>query len=226
MNRNQAATMLHLQAAMNARVNPEWLTAGYPYLRANVVEGGEAMEHYGWKWWKKQDKDVAQFRMELVDIWHFTLSHLLVEAGGMADIAAEAIRASLVNDYQTEGLMFDGKHYRYAAMDTVARLELLVGLSVSRRVSIPLFYSLMVDAELDWSELFRQYVSKNVLNVFRQDHGYKTGTYVKMWRRREDNEHLVEIALSLDANSPTFEADLYSGLKQRYEESITGDSES
>ncbi|MEY3661204.1 MAG: hypothetical protein RLZZ169_2030, partial [Pseudomonadota bacterium] len=74
----QATTMLRLQAEMNAKVNPAWIEAAYPYLRAVVVEGAEAMEHRGWKWWKKQDCDLSQLQMELVDIWHFTLSHLLL----------------------------------------------------------------------------------------------------------------------------------------------------
>ena len=62
----QAEVMLTLQANMNAKVNPDWIKAGYPYLRAVVVEGAEAMEHHGWKWWKKQECDLQQLQMELV----------------------------------------------------------------------------------------------------------------------------------------------------------------
>lgn len=43
---------------------------------------------------------------------------------------------------------------------------------------------------MNWLEWFKQYTGKNVLNVFRQDHGYKAGTYIKVWDGREDNEHL------------------------------------
>jgi hypothetical protein len=59
-------------------------------------------------------------------------------------------------------------------------------------------------------------VGKNVLNFFRQDHGYKEGTYIKVWGGREDNEHLVEICARLDIVSSTFQQDVYQGLKQRY----------
>jgi len=41
--------------------------------------------------------------------------------------------------------------------------------------------------------LFEMYVAKNVLNKFRQDHGYKEGSYHKVWNGREDNEVLAEI---------------------------------
>ena len=43
------------------------------------------------------------------------------------------------------------------------------------------------------SKLFKIYVAKNVLNKFRQDNGYKDGTYKKIWNGREDNAVLNEI---------------------------------
>ena len=49
----QASTMLTLQTSMNVKVDPNWIQARYPYLRAVVIEGAEAIEHHGWKWWKK-----------------------------------------------------------------------------------------------------------------------------------------------------------------------------
>ena len=52
---DQAATMLELQAIMNSKVDSNWLSAKYPYLRAVAIEGAEAIEHHGWKWWKKQE---------------------------------------------------------------------------------------------------------------------------------------------------------------------------
>jgi len=42
----QAKTMLSMQHAMNSKVDPEWITARYPYLRAVVIEGAEAIEHH------------------------------------------------------------------------------------------------------------------------------------------------------------------------------------
>ncbi|VVM18067.1 Dimeric dUTPase (EC [uncultured Gammaproteobacteria bacterium] len=37
------------------------------------------------------------------------------------------------------------------------------------------------------SELYKRYLVKNQLNTFRQDHGYKDGTYIKLWGGVEDN---------------------------------------
>lgn len=208
----QAMTMLTLQAQMNAKVNPDWVKAAYPYLRAVVVEGAEAMEHRGWKWWKKQDCDLQQLQMELVDIWHFTLSHILLEHGGDQQ---KSLNDLLQND-ATDSVPFDGHTYQIGQLDLIGKLELNIGLAAARRISLPLFAALLHDCKMDWNELYCQYVGKNVLNFFRQDNGYKQGTYRKEWGGREDNEHLVEIMHQLDSSSADFQHQLYNNLKARY----------
>lgn len=212
--REQAVIMLRLQSRMNARVNPDWVAAAYPYLRAVVVEGAEAMEHHGWKWWKKQERDLEQLRMELVDIWHFLLSHLLLETRGDEAAAADRLLA-LARPAAT--VDFDGISYRIDALDTLAKLELTTGLAAAGRLSIPLFAALLRDCGMDWQALFCQYVGKNVLNFFRQDHGYKEGSYRKIWAGREDNAHLVEVMAGLDSSREDYQEALYACLKARYE---------
>lgn len=81
--------MLTMQGNLNATVNPDWLKAGYPWHRAMMVEGVEALEHYGWKWWKRQEPDLVQARIELVDIWHFIMSMTLASTSGDAAQAAD-----------------------------------------------------------------------------------------------------------------------------------------
>ena len=127
----QATTMLTLQAEMNAKVNPQWVQAAYPYLRAVVVEGAEAMEHRGWKWWKKQECDLKQLQMELVDIWHFTLSHILLGHGG----DQKASLHELLQPDTAHSVLFDGKNYRIAELDLVGKLELNIGLASARRIN-------------------------------------------------------------------------------------------
>ena len=208
----QAETMLNLQAQMNAKVNPDWINAAYPYLRAVVVEGAEAMEHHGWKWWKKQDCDLAQLQMELVDIWHFTLSHILLQHRGDQ---SKALADLLAPDF-TASIRFDGNDYVIADLDLIGKMELNIGLAAARRISLPLFDALLKDCRMEWKDLYCQYVGKNVLNFFRQDNGYKQGTYRKDWGGREDNEHLVEIMNSLNSEDAGFQHQLYASLKDRY----------
>jgi hypothetical protein len=152
--------------------------------------------------------------MELIDIWHFMLSELLLRNN--ADETAAVTQ--LLNELATaEGtLHFDGKTYRLSDLDLLEEIELLIGLSAARRVEVALFASIIADCQLDWNSLFAQYVGKNVLNMFRQDHGYKEGSYLKHWAGREDNEHLVEVLASLDPAIADFKDTLYRELKTRY----------
>lgn len=45
LNENQARSMLEMQATMNRHIDPRWVEAAHPYLRAVVIEAAEAMEH-------------------------------------------------------------------------------------------------------------------------------------------------------------------------------------
>jgi hypothetical protein len=72
--------------------------------------------------------------------------------------------------------------------------------------------------EMDFDQLYRMYVGKNVLNFFRQDHGYKDGSYIKVWQGREDNEHLAELLTRLDSETARFKDEVYQGLQSRYPE--------
>ncbi|MCH1413867.1 MAG: dUTP diphosphatase, partial [Glaciecola sp.] len=187
----QLTTMLDLQQKMNAKVNPEWINAGYGFMRAAMVESVEAIEHHGWKWWKAQEKDLPQLQMECVDIWHFALSHILIEYQGDVEASAKVI-AQQLSESET-ALTFDGNIYEFAQQDLLNNLELMTGLAAAKRFNVSLFMTIIAQCEMSTDTLFEQYVGKNILNFFRQDHGYKEGTYIKEWAGREDNEHLVDV---------------------------------
>lgn len=214
LTKSQAHTMLALQASMNTRVDPDWLKARHPYLRAVVIEGAEAIEHHGWKWWKLQHHDLAQLQMEVIDIWHFVLSELLLRCDGSIEEANTALQEALQEDVRE--LMLDDIRYPITEMDVVPLLELLIAVSAVRRMSFPLFSQLLLACGMNWDELYRQYIGKNTLNLFRQDHGYREGTYRKEWDGREDNQHLVEILQEHDARSEDLPEQIYQSLSRRY----------
>ena len=213
---DQAVTMLELQEMMNSKVDPNWITARYPYLRAVAIEGAEAIEHHGWKWWKKQTKDLAQLQMELIDIWHFFLSEILLRNNGDQRQSAQFLLTLIRNSNSQRKILFDGNEVDLMTCDLIRKLELLIATSISQRIEVNLFNLIMNDCELSWNELYAQYVGKNVLNIFRQDHGYKHGTYEKIWNNREDNEHLVDILNVLDSKSSNFRTEIYESLKAAY----------
>ena len=105
---HQLSTMLTLQDKMNRKVNPDWLKTRSPFLRAVVIEGAEAIEHHGWKWWKKQHCDLPQLQMELVDIWHFILSEILLRNQANIDLAV----SHTLQELQQQDVEFDGQRYQ------------------------------------------------------------------------------------------------------------------
>lgn len=214
LTKNQLALMLALQNKMNEKVNPTWLGAGYAYLRAAMIESVEAIEHHGWKWWKAQARDDAQLQMELVDIWHFALSDCIIRNNGNIENAAQAIEAEISDNALS--VVFDGVTYLPTERSLLDNLELMAGLCAAKRFSVALFMQIVNQSGMTSDELYRQYVGKNVLNFFRQDHGYKAGTYVKIWHGKEDNEVLVEILNALDVNDPDYSDKIYAGLLERY----------
>ena len=196
--------MAALQDEHNRLVHPDWEKQGYPYYRAVWVECAELLDHFGWKWWKLQEPDAEQVKLEIVDIWHFGLSELLRDGAVDKSLAARlgaALQAPPGGDFRR-------------AVEALAQACL-----AGRRFDLDAFAALMRALPLGVDELYRLYIGKNVLNSFRQANGYKAGTYRKTWAGREDNEHLVEIAASLDAEAGSFAADLAAALAARYEAS-------
>ena len=107
--------MLDMQDAMNARVNPDWRNAGNAWYRAIWTECAEMLDHYGWKWWKHQEPDLEQVRLELVDILHFAMSDYLIREDDNTAVA-ERIAAELSDPRQ-------GRDIR-AAIEDMAMIDM------------------------------------------------------------------------------------------------------
>lgn len=196
-------TMLEMQDRMNQRVHPQWTEQGYEWYRAVWIECGELMDHQGYKWWKKQLSDVEQVQLEVVDIWHFGMSARFIPGQSHRQIADAMVAELAAAEAQECSVL--------SATEALALHSLQ-----TRSFSVALFRDLLHASGLDFTTLYRQYVGKNVLNFFRQDHGYKDGSYVKVWNGREDNAHLVEILAQLDSDAADYAEKVYAGLRSRY----------
>ena len=201
----QLETMTRMQVAHNVEVHAEWESQGYPYYRAIWVECAELLDHFGWKWWKHQTGDLDQVRLELVDIWHFGLSDLL--RGGASQ---EALVAQLATLSPGSTGAPDPEAFRLA-VEALAEQTLL-----ARSFAFEPFLAAMAALPMTQQELFELYVGKNVLNSFRQQNGYKSGTYQKNWGGREDNEHLVELLGELTCAPTEVPTALSAALDSRY----------
>ena len=194
--------MASMQEEHNAQVHPKWKEQGYEYYRAIWVECAEMLDHFGWKWWKNQEPDIDQVKLELVDIWHFALSELI-----RSEQLHECLGAELAN---VEPIDSTPEIFRKAIE------SLAISSLQSRSFKMSDFTFAMQTLPMDLKELFALYVGKNVLNRFRQDHGYKEGSYRKLWAGREDNEHLIEILESISVEPEEMFDMLYQQLEQRY----------
>lgn len=197
--------MLTMQNSMNTRVHEQWSRQNFEWYRAIWIECGELIEHYGYKWWKKQTPDLPQVQLEVIDIWHFGLSALFIDGKTIDALANEICEQLATHEPSGEGV-------REATEALALHTLQTKGFSATR------FWDLMLASELDFDSLYTSYVGKNVLNFFRQDHGYQDGSYIKNWSGREDNEHLVEIIGSLDHSAEDFADAVYKALQGRYEE--------
>ncbi len=196
--------MLTMQNSMNTRVHEQWSRQNFEWYRAIWIECGELIEHYGYKWWKKQTPDLPQVQLEVIDIWHFGLSALFTD-GRTIDALASEICEQVAGHSPTGAGVRDATEA--LALDTLQTK----GFSPTK------FWDLMLASELDFESLYTSYVGKNVLNFFRQDHGYQDGSYIKNWSGREDNEHLVEVMDSLDHSAEGFSEAVYKALQDRYD---------
>jgi len=200
--KNQISQMLTMQDAMNSRVSDTWRKNGYEWYRAIWVECAEMLDHHGWKWWKHQEIDIPQVQLELVDIFHFGLSLRLI-----SEDSIEEITEKLAQELSLQTTESDFKK----------ALENLASAAVTTKVfdAIALADCMRL-MDMDLNELFRQYVGKNTLNFFRQDHGYKEGSYIKVWHGKEDNEVLANLVNTLDVTANDFQQQLYKALEDQY----------
>lgn len=198
---NKVKVMMDMQESMNRHVHPEWTEQGFAWYRAIWTECAEMMEHYGWKWWKKHTPDADQVSLELIDIWHFGLSILIVEQR-----TAEHVESQLLAGLDEQ----PAAEFREAL--EAFTLEVLQ----TRSFDLTRFAHLMTLVDLSFDELYRRYVGKNMLNRFRQDNGYKTGTYIKVWKGLEDNEVLIKVLQSTDTEASDFAEQVYTQLVEHY----------
>lgn len=203
-------SMFELQNELNTLINSEWaVQPDWDFQRATMVELVELMDHYGYKWWKKQEPHMDQCVLEVIDIAHFHISHLM----------QQSIRNECKFDYYVSEFTTDliTEEYEVTADSIRKLIDECVFLASSKNFSTKALALLMYVFNLTPDQLCEKYILKNTLNIFRANNGYNKGTYIKQWNGKEDNEVLMEIYETLDKNSVTLADDLYYKLQAIYE---------
>lgn len=215
MNHLQSLTeILALQDKFNSKVNPKWRSANYKFYRAAYFEIVEFAEHVNsWKWWKANNPGpYEQCLLELVDTFHFVLSDAIIhnrDAHTILGSYNKALRRQH-KELKPENL--------YNDIDDFVELTLALARTDS---GIPLveFFNVVLSFGATLDELIKGYIEKNVLNFFRQNHGYKEGTYVKSWDEagNEDNHYLALFVEQLEEDGQQVSFDsLTKLLEEKY----------
>lgn len=209
--------MVDMQHKQNLIVNTQWNEQGYPFMRAAWTEASEAMGYTTWEWWKNLDSnyqdvfreegDIAEFHMELVDCLHFLLSaHLQKYLGNSSTEPPFAFfRASEALMYafddaakkctdDTWTVYFGNQSSDLGSPEqTLLRVEALtrVCLEGDVRQALELLVDVAEHTELGLVGLIGRYFAKATLNQHRWANGYMEKTYTKSWGDgKEDNYFL------------------------------------
>jgi len=217
--------MLELQQELNDATNgigwEDGVTKnGKPidWKRCTYLECAELIESYPWKHWKNIDAkpDYANIKIEAVDIWHFIMSQGLEDykRGELGSIETLANNINSLANFATfSGELQETFTDYYEQIAVVENLMETIFCGGSTQKLMAAFIDVAMQSGLNLDSLYKLYVGKNILNQFRQDHGYKEGTYIKIWDGQEDNVTMQSI---LDQNEDISPEGLYDALKEAY----------
>lgn len=199
---NRIIEMLTIQDELNRHHDVEWrYRLSDTQLRSAIlVETAELLEHLGYKWWKQNPVNLAQAQLEVVDIWHFLLS-LILQSGMSHHTVLENlnnINTNRLNPINQEQAIYLALRFINTSINTISINSTGIGSSLSQTLEV--FSSLARGLSMNLDCLYKLYLGKSVLNIFRWNHGYKENLYTKNWDGKEDNEHLMEIMNSLETN--------------------------
>ena len=195
-----------MQDDLNGILDKDWKYKHFDNRLAAIMETAELIDHYPWKWWKQGgEANVGQARMELVDVWHFVLSELLLYP--CDSVRQDVYHVDIRPDEMSNGIKDSGR----------ALIGALANGSVPKICDH--FHWLRADVGMTWEDLYKLYMGKNLLNKLRWSTGYGT-KYIKDWKGVEDNEYLTSVLMYMNADDPLFAEKVSSALATRYAEVV------
>ncbi|MBD3808189.1 MAG: dUTP diphosphatase [Epsilonproteobacteria bacterium] len=218
-------SMLMLQQELNDNTNGiGWekgvTKQGKPinWRRCILLESAELIESYPWKHWKNIDApaDTENIKIEVVDIWHFVMSEILRINMTTSRETIENLALEIRNLSNFSALKNSADEIADDYFEQIANIENFVKTLFSGddwKEMTNSYFSIVSQSGLNLDSLYQLYIGKNILNKFRQDHGYKDGSYKKIWDGKEDNVVMQDI---LSINSNITPECLYDELSKTY----------
>ena len=203
--------MVELQHQFNKQVAEDYLEKGFNWNSAIIAESGELLDSLGYKWWKKQEPDMENVKVEAIDLLHFVISDRIQKNKKMFSEkeSLEMTFVELYNEFNNVKVLRD-----YSTLE-----DMIFYLIATNSYRINVMKRIFTKLEMSNEDVYISYITKNCLNKFRQDNGYKDGSYIKNWNGKEDNIVAFEIANEWGADEELFEQ-LYLGLETYYKEEV------
>ncbi len=201
--------MFQLQENLNRKIDENWrdIRTYEDFARATWIECAELVDSLPWKWWKKQEADLDNVKIEVVDIWHFIMSYILLD---YKDIG-KAIESNPVNYFikalkeDFSNIKIDGEYINHYLGETDYYRKIIFlaervaeGFLKQDILEGIFFFGLLVKNTISFDELYLLYIGKNILNHIRQEKGYNTGEYKKFFDGIEDNQYLFQIVKEVE----------------------------
>lgn len=219
--------MLLLQQKLNDETNGIGWENGYTkndriinWKRCIYMESAELIDSFNWKHWKDINSNIDwdNATVEIVDIWHFIMSLALEDykvnsRGNIDKLTSDILDIQGFESFSKEAYCIDSTSFMEIINDIESIIHITTGFNIDIFDKlIKKYFALSLKCGVNLKILYKFYLAKNVLNQFRQDNGYKEGTYKKVWGSKEDNVAMLEIL-----NSDDFGADkLYKELEKAY----------
>lgn len=206
-----------LQNKFNSSIDEKWIERkDFKWDLCIFVEVGEMLASTGYKHWKNEKLDLENIKMEIVDIYHFWLSWALYQINqlnilGLRNDIREIMIQEMCQYYETKFLHYNPlilkteenqlykehfikelKKKSFKLTSFLVKQEFITAELI--RYSFNALLDLIHICFENFEDFYALYLAKNALNKFRQDNGYKNGTYKKIWHgNMEDNYHVSKI---------------------------------
>lgn len=192
----------------------EWKDNGFDWVNALMLESAEQNNSLAYKWWKAGKDDLDNFKVEVIDNWHFLMS-LGLERFSSSYLANtyEYLWYELLEEDDSVNLQTATQYFTYQVLKT----KFEENFEEDYFHSVYILFSIMQELGIyDESDLYKEYLVKNVLNEIRLLNGYKEGTYQKMWFFENEKVEDNVVAYSICSEDSTYDS-LLSDLQTYYD---------
>jgi len=200
---NRLLEMFQLQEELNRKINKNWreTRSKEDFARATWIECAELVDSLPWKWWKKQKADMENVQIEVVDIWHFIMSYILLDYTVEKAIHSKPVKLFIMGVNENfKNVDINGEKINHYLGETNIYKKIIY---LTERVAESFlkqeekegafFFGLLVKNTISIDRLYLLYIGKNILNHIRQEKGYGSGNYQKKINGMEDNHYLFKL---------------------------------